>query len=818
MKLGGAFVVLAGTLVLSGPAGAQDDPANLLFVTNGAGADFQWSFGERWIDVEGEGGGDAQPYCGRLINGTDGAFNYFASMVFEPNIEWEEACTWSFSLAYSDRGFVMDPYESWSNDLTTVRQIYVPQDSDFTRWVDRMTNGSDQDEEVTVQYGGSVTDWRAIVVFDTSSGDDEVDSDDNWLVADDEDEDGGMPAVAVIWQSEEAENKATQVSLDNWGGFTATFEVTVPGDQSVALVLFAVQSETREGAADLAGELTALGGAGTDELDEDIEWLVNFVPTAPGAPRVRMNGPYVVDEGGETVVHATAEDPEGDEMTYSWDLDGDEIFGDLEDTLDAPVSAANVDGPAGIRLGLRVTDELDNESIRHVTVRVDNVPPTIESTPGTEATTDELYSYQIVASDFATDTLSYSIDEGPPGMTVSNSGLVQWTPAPDGRGPDVPCVFVVTDDDGGEAEQEVTISMSGAPTLDVGGPYSVAEGGEVVLSPTAEDPEGDPITWAWDLDGDGVFDDSREDSVTWSAAGIDGPAEGFQVRVAITDGVYEVAAAIPVDVRNVGPQFMSQPPDVAVVDREWVYAVEAVDPGGDAFTLEFDEDEIPAGMTMDEDGNGNGNGNGNGRTFRWTPNAADLEVGQHDFVITARDEDNGRETQDAIITVRENSPPPLPEIAFPTGDEAVRTTSPTVILENVDDPDGDPVQYFIEVDYDLCFCTPEKQASGALPEGDLVTQWSLLPLNVDPAAVPAGHTDWYIRRWASDGLSSSDPPGLSLFSYQAPDVEQPDDDEEARDKAGCACRTGGAHGPNGAWLLAGVAIFGAILSRRRRRR
>jgi hypothetical protein len=272
--------------------------------------------------------------------------------------------------------------------------------------------------------------------------------------------------------------------------------------------------------------------------------------------------------------------------------------------------------------------------------------------------------------------------------------------------------------------------------------------------------------------------------------------------------VYEVAAAIPVDVRNVAPQFLSQPPLEAVVDREWVYVVDAVDPGGDSFALEFEEEEIPAGMTMDEDG----------RTFRWTPNAADLEAGQHDFVITARDEDNGRESQDAIITVRENSPPPLPEIAFPSGDEPVRTNAPTVILENVDDPDGDPVEYFIEVDYDLCFCTPEKQASGALPEGDLVTQWSLTPLNVDPAAVPAGHTDWYIRRWASDGLSTSDPPGLSLFSYQAPEVEPPDDEEETDRSAGCACRTGGARALNGGWLLASPAIFGLILSRRRRRR
>jgi predicted extracellular nuclease len=79
----------------------------------------------------------------------------------------------------------------------------------------------------------------------------------------------------------------------------------------------------------------------------------------------------------------------------------------------------------------------------------------------------------------------------------------------------------------------VGINMNASPTVDAGGPYAVIEGSSVIVSATGTDPDGDALTYAWDLDNDGTFETAGQ-SATFSATGIEAPATRT-IGVQVTD-------------------------------------------------------------------------------------------------------------------------------------------------------------------------------------------------------------------------------------------------------------------------------------------
>ena len=61
------------------------------------------------------------------------------------------------------------------------------------------------------------------------------------------------------------------------------------------------------------------------------------------------------------------------------------------------------------------------------------------------------------------------------------------------------------------------------PTVDAGGPYAVVQGDSVVVSATGSQPDGQTLTYRWDLDDNGTFETPGQ-SVTFSAAGLPAPS------------------------------------------------------------------------------------------------------------------------------------------------------------------------------------------------------------------------------------------------------------------------------------------------------
>ena len=99
-----------------------------------------------------------------------------------------------------------------------------------------------------------------------------------------------------------------------------------------------------------------------------------------------------------------------------------------------------------------------------------------------------------------------------------------------------------------------------APVADAGGPYEVRVNGTVTLDATASvDNSGDGLTFAWDFDGDGLFDDATGPTPTFEGRGKGvGPR---QVTVQVTDGNGVIATATAtVDVLSNGNGNGGRPP------------------------------------------------------------------------------------------------------------------------------------------------------------------------------------------------------------------------------------------------------------------
>jgi hypothetical protein len=88
------------------------------------------------------------------------------------------------------------------------------------------------------------------------------------------------------------------------------------------------------------------------------------------------------------------------------------------------------------------------------------------------------------------------------------------------------------------------------PTANAGGPYVTNEGTDVVLNGSGSDPDGAALSFAWDLDNDGQFDDAFTANPTFDQVGQDGV---YPIALKVSaGGAYDIDATT-VTVNNVTP-------------------------------------------------------------------------------------------------------------------------------------------------------------------------------------------------------------------------------------------------------------------------
>ena len=156
--------------------------------------------------------------------------------------------------------------------------------------------------------------------------------------------------------------------------------------------------------------------------------------TPPKISNLEITPEGSINMNSSVSIICTASDEDGDSLAYTWTKTG----GTFEGSTSGPSviwKAPNTQDT--YKISCKVIDNYGGEDSKSVDISVGDVnlnhAPVITSTAVTSATKDELYSYDVNATDSDGDTLIYSLTTNPSGMTINSStGLISWTPTTSG--------------------------------------------------------------------------------------------------------------------------------------------------------------------------------------------------------------------------------------------------------------------------------------------------------------------------------------------------------------------------------------------------
>lgn len=400
-------------------------------------------------------------------------------------------------------------------------------------------------------------------------------------------------------------------------------------------------------------QITYLGGTGNDVL-------LTHINTAPVLAQIEDKN--VIEETPLTFT-VTATDVDAPPQTVSFTLDAGAPAGaSIHPTAGVfSWTPTQAQPPGSYMITVRASDSgspsLSDAQTFAVTVLESNQAPTdialsnasvAENEPsgtvvGAFSTTDpdagDTFSYALVSGSGDADNASFTIDA---------FGNLKTAATFDFETKSSYSIRVRSADAGGLfVERAFTISVTNvneAPTAHAGGPYVILEGASLTLDASASfDTDLDPLTYSWDVNGDGTFGDATGVNPTLTAAQLDalGANDGpqtFNVRVRVDDGFGHVvdSPATTLTVDNTAPNVTLSGPASGVRGQSRSFTFAATDPSpadqaaGFIYTINWGDGSAAETVARTA---GNGSGVSMGHVFTGT--------GTYTVTVTASDEDNG---------------------------------------------------------------------------------------------------------------------------------------------------------------------------------
>jgi hypothetical protein len=225
-------------------------------------------------------------------------------------------------------------------------------------------------------------------------------------------------------------------------------------------------------------------------------------PTSNTPPTITGTPATTATQGTLYTFQPTAGDADGDALTFSianrptW-----ATFSSSTGRLQGTPGASHIRTYGNIVISVSDGKASTPLSAFSITVASSNTPPTISGTPATTATVGTQYSFTPTAADADGGTLTFSITNRPTWATFSTTtGRLQGTPAAANVGTFSNIRITVSDGQDTAQLAAFSIVVSGAPnrapTISGTPPAAVTPGTAYSFAPTANDPDGDTLTFS----------------------------------------------------------------------------------------------------------------------------------------------------------------------------------------------------------------------------------------------------------------------------------------------------------------------------------
>jgi hypothetical protein len=344
----------------------------------------------------------------------------------------------------------------------------------------------------------------------------------------------------------------------------------------------------------LAALLTACGEGGGDDPEKSgaVESPPgNHAPTISGAPGT------AIAAGAAYSFIPTAGDDDGDALIFG--VDAKPVWATF-DTKTGALTGTPTVGDAGLYRAIvvwvsdgKITTPLPAFDLMVTSPSPTNRAPQIGGTPPTAAVAGTAYSFTPSGSDPDGDPLTYTIANRPAWASFSaTTGRLSGTPAVANAGTYADIVITVSD--GHEAASLAPFTLvvdvpNSAPTISGTPPSSVEVGGTYSFTPTADDDDGDVLTFtatgapAW-----AVLDPSTGRLSGTPAAGDVGTVSNIVIRAsdgAASAALSPFAITVTAASSNRAPTISGSPPTSAMQGTLYSFQPTASDPDNDPVTF-----------------------------------------------------------------------------------------------------------------------------------------------------------------------------------------------------------------------------------------